>query len=73
MMSIDFHGHTVEEAVRTAEKIICTVRMNKEEKHYSFITGRGVIKQRLSEVLREHGLEPVEPMANGGIIEVEIS
>ena len=69
MPTIDFHGCTVEEAVRDVNKLVDDARMDGATYQCYFITGEGKIKQRLIELLKNYGFRV---FAKQGNLKVEI-
>lgn len=70
---VDFHGYTVEEALRLAEQLINQARLNLEPVYCSFITGRGRIQRELMRVFSDiYELNPLIPFYNQGVILVEL-
>jgi len=69
MPVIDFHGMTVEEAVKDVNKLVDQARMDGATYHCHFITGEGKIKQRLIELLKNYGFRV---FAKEGNLKVDI-
>ena len=73
IIEVDFHHYSVEDALRTVESIINYARMNSEYVSCNFITGKGLIRKELFNMLKDiYGLEPVIPMANPGMVMVDV-
>lgn len=72
MIKRDFHGHTVDQAVRDVEDIIGQCRIKNAVTKAEFITGHGVIQERLLALCEEYGLEAQVSWANSGVISVLI-
>ena len=73
LYQIDFHYYFVEDAIAITESIINYARLNDERVECRFITGRGKIQQELIKLLKEtYDLKPVIPMANTGMVLVEV-
>ena len=71
-MQHDFHGHNIAESVQIAEDILFKVRENLSEQIWEFITGAGVIQNRLVLWCIENDLEYHIYPNNLGIIKVFI-
>jgi hypothetical protein len=72
MIKRDFHGLTVEEALRQADIIVGEVRGKGISEKADFIVGHGAIKARLIIHLKEYKLHPEISWANSGVISVYI-
>lgn len=72
MIYRDYHHHLVGEALRDAERVISDVRMRGVAEEARFITGYGVIRKDLFELLQTYGLEPTYELGNQGVILVDI-
>lgn len=72
MIKHDFHGHTVEDALRRAEVIIGEVRQEGKVERAEFIVGHGAIKAKLIILLKEYKLHPEVSWSNSGVISVYI-
>jgi len=73
VIEVDFHHYSVEDALRTVESIINYVRMNSDYVSCNFITGKGRIQRELFNMLKDiYELEPVVPMANSGVVMVDV-
>jgi hypothetical protein len=72
MIRRDYHNFLVGEALRDAERVIGEVRMDGKAEEARFITGYGMIRQQLFELLQTHGLEPTYELGNQGVILVDI-
>ena len=65
----DFHGWKLEEAKQAVEHIISSVRAEGGELvNAEFITGHGVIRDSLLELLKSYGLDANVSWANSGVI-----
>jgi len=72
-IEIDFHGYSVEDALRAVESVINDIRMNNNAETCYFITGRGRIRSAIYEMLlKTYELDPVIPLANSGVVTVYI-
>ena len=70
-IEIDFHGYSVEEAIRTAESLVSQIRMTQQEVECTFITGKGRIRDELISIFStSYELQPFIPMANSGVVRV---
>ena len=72
MNAVDFHGLTLQEAINTVEKIVDGIRLSKSCEHYELITGNGVIKHKLIEVLGTCGISCREKLGNSGTLIAEM-
>ena len=72
MITADYHGSTVEEALRHVARIIGRVRMANQEQEARLITGHGQIQREVIEMLEAHGLEPTIQISNSGVVRVII-
>ena len=68
--SIDFHGMTVEAAIRRAEQLFGEIRMEGNQKLYVFITGHGRIQEELLALSEAYGLTVNVCSYNSGAINV---
>ncbi len=78
MITRDYHGTTLEKALRDAETIVDSVRLNRTlnskpgqplpGEDVQFITGHGVIRGELMNLLRDNGLDPSFKLGNDGVI-----
>ena len=72
-IEIDFHGYSVEDALRAVESIINEIRINNDAETCYFITGHGRIRTAIYDMLlKTYELEPVIPLANAGMVTVYI-
>ena len=72
MIYRDYHHHRLDDALTDAESIISAVRMQGIAEDARFITGYGVIRQELFDLLQRYGLEPTYELGNQGVILVDI-
>lgn len=72
MIHRDYHNFLVGEALRDAERVIGEVRMAGKAEEARFITGYGMIRGQLFELLQTYGLEPTYELGNQGVILVDI-
>ena len=74
MIEKDFHGYTVKAALKELESLVGRIRMENKTEQVTLITGRSEMKKEFFRVLSEdYKLEPIEPMYNSGVIQIEIS
>jgi len=71
-MIMDFHGMTLDSALQQAESVIGNVRQSGKSVEVEFITGRGVIREFLFNMLEQRGLLPAYKLGNDGVIKVLI-
>ncbi len=73
MINCDYHQYRLNEALSDAEHLISVVRMeNRGPEQARFITGHGVIREELFNLLERHDLEPTYELSNPGAILVVI-
>lgn len=72
MITIDYHGFYKDTALADAEAVIGRVRMAGKQEQAEFITGFGVIREELFDLLEKYSLEPTYKMDNPGTILVTI-
>jgi hypothetical protein len=72
MVRKDFHGYKLEDAVREVEQLIGEIRIANTPQHAKFITGHGIIKDTLIQLLHTYNLNPAEDWTNAGVITVAI-
>ena len=72
MIYRDYHHHRLDEALADAEHVIGAVRMDSRAENARFVTGYGVIREELFDLLQRHGLEPTYELGNQGVILVDI-
>lgn len=72
MITKDFHGLLLDEALQEAELIIGTVRTSGKAEQAEFITGFGVIRTEVFELLEQYSLSPHYKIGNAGTITVYI-
>lgn len=68
MITIDYHGVPVVDAVNDVMGIIDLHRMRKQSVEYEFIVGFGRIRDALPPLLRGYGLKPTFKLGNTGVI-----
>ena len=72
MITRDYHGYYTDDALTDAESIIDRVRMEGKQEEAEFVTGFGVIRQELFDLLKKYSLEPTYKLNNPGTIIVAI-
>ncbi len=72
MIKRDYHGFYKDAALADAESVIGSVRMRGKTEEAEFITGFGVIREELFDLLEKHSLEPTYKLNNPGTILVTI-
>ena len=72
MISKDYHGFYATDALSDVETIIGRVRMSSKREHAEFITGFGVIREELFDLLEKYSLDPTYKLNNPGTIIVDI-
>jgi len=68
MEEIDFHGWYSSEAINKVHLMIGEARASGGKQEIHFITGHGVIKQCIVEVLKVYGIPCHEKMGNSGTL-----
>ena len=72
MIFRDYHNFRLDDALSDAESVISHVRMERKAEEARFITGYGVIREELYDLLVRYGLEPTYELGNQGVILVDI-
>lgn len=72
MISKDYHGFLLDDAINDLNCVIGEVRMADRTEYAEFITGYGVIRAALHSMLKVHGLDPSYKLGNEGTIVVTI-
>lgn len=73
MIKRDFHGWLLKDAEHEVHLIIGRVRSEQTSEDAEFITGHGVIKKAIQEILHQYGIpDNKELCGNGGVIKVHI-
>lgn len=72
MITQDFHGWTVEEALAEVHRVVGDVRMEETACTAEFITGHGVIQNAIMDELVLMGLSPSIQLSNSGVVTVVI-
>ena len=72
MISKDYHGYPLKDAIDDLERVIGDVRLSGRSEHAEFITGYGIIRAAFHSILKVHGLDPAYKLGNEGIIVVTI-
>ena len=68
MITRDFHGWTVDEAIDEVYSLVDAARMMETEVQVELITGHGVIQGVVMKALEAHGLNPSIKMSNSGVV-----
>lgn len=69
----DFHGWFTADALQEVDRIVGSVRMLGATRQYEFITGNGVIKHEILQLLKQYDLEGELKLGNAGVVVVTIS
>ena len=69
--SFDLHGMRVAEAEALFYKLLNEIRLKGDSEEVTFITGVGVIQDRLKVLAKENDLSHYIQMANRGVIVIE--
>lgn len=72
MIKKDFHGWKLEDAEHEVHLIIGDVRSNGASENAEFITGHGIIKKSIQDILKQYGLNSETQWGNSGVIVVTI-
>ena len=72
MKEIDFHGFTLEDAIKILEEKINHHYAKNELVQYRLITGHGIIQKKFMELLKEYDCKGDIEMGNTGVILAEI-
>jgi len=72
VISKDYHGIRVGDALDDLNRIIGEVRLSRRTEYAEFITGYGLIREAFHVNLRAHGLTPTYKLGNEGVIVVTI-
>lgn len=72
MIKRDFHGWLLSDAVKEVHSIVGQVRKDRRPDAAEFITGNGVIKVAVLEILESYKLAPIVRWGNAGTIDVFI-
>ena len=72
MISKDYHGFYAADALSDVETIIGRVRLSRRREYAEFITGFGVIREQLFDLLQKYSLNPTYKLNNPGTIVVDI-
>jgi hypothetical protein len=68
MITRDYHGCTLLDALNEAASLISDVRTLGESVDVEFITGNGVIRTELYKLLKHYRLDPYYKLGNSGSI-----
>lgn len=76
MISIDLHGHTLEQAMTKGHDAVGQYRaaslVRGVTMEVEFITGHGIIRNELVKLLQSYGLTPRTKLGNAGCILCDI-
>lgn len=72
MIKRDYHSTNLTDALADAEHVIGQVRIQKTQEQAEFITGFGIIREKLFQLLENYSLEPTYKLNNAGTIFVVI-
>jgi len=72
MITRDFHGWTVDEAIDEVHRLVSATRMLETTAQVEFITGHGVIQGAVCEELTKQSLKPSIQLGNSGVVTVII-
>jgi len=72
MIKKDYHGYILKDALHDVELIIGEIRNKNISDEAEFITGHGIIKKELTNLLRDYNLDPRIQLGNSGVIVVHI-
>ena len=72
MITKDYHGYYLDEALADVERVIGRVRVAGKVEQAEFITGFGVIRTEIFNLLERYSLEPTHKIGNEGTIIVII-
>lgn len=72
MPIIDFHGQTIEEAIKIVNKLIDDARSCRCTYHCTLITGNGKIHKVIKELLKKEKLDCNTMIGNNGTLIVDI-
>lgn len=64
----DFHGWTLEDAIQEVHNVIGDVRLNRKQQTVHFITGNGPIRSGVADTLQQYGLFCEAMWGNPGVI-----
>ncbi len=68
MITKDYHGYTLNDALMDLSFLISTIRMKRDRKEVKLITGHGIIQTEVMNELRNYGLQPTIQLGNSGVI-----
>ena len=68
----DFHGWTIEDAIKEVHRIVGTTRMVGAAVQVVLVTGHGVIQGAVMDELTDLGLKPSTQLGNSGVVTVII-
>lgn len=68
MTTFDYHNYTLADALAHAERLVFVTRTKRRRDDVEFITGFGVIRTELINLLKNLGLSPSLKLGNEGTI-----
>lgn len=68
MTTVDYHNYSLADALAHAERLVFVTRTKRRTADVEFITGNGVIKTELMNLLKTLGLSPSVKLGNDGCI-----
>lgn len=68
MTTVDYHSFTLADALAHAERLVFVVRTKRRTDDVQFITGHGVIRTELMNLLQTFGLSPSVQLGNTGVV-----
>jgi len=72
MITRDYHGFTLENALMDLSFMVGTIRQKRDRKDVTLITGHGIIQIKVMEELQMYGLSPKIQLGNSGVVICEI-
>lgn len=68
MIKADFHGYKLNEAIQCVHSMVSNVRRDFETCQCELITGHGIIRDSVIQVLKSYGLNPTIKLGNSGVV-----
>ncbi len=72
MITRDFHGYSLAHALHELEATIALIRCEGRPQDVEFITGRGIIRDRIIIQLKEYDIQPSLKLGNSGVVKAYI-
>jgi len=69
---MDFHGMNLDDSINAVHLLVGRIRSGGKSEQVTLITGHGIIRDSLIEVLSNYGLSPSLEPGNAGAIKVLI-